>query len=148
MGRKMILFIPVVIVLAIVQTSIFPKMLIMNVMPEAVFVLERATLLRPTVEMFCDFGVSYARTGNFDEAERCFELAVDMIPSRMLPRYRLFCLYRDKELYAKAFDVAQQILGQRVKVVNSLTLDIKREVKTFCEEYKNPGKMPCRNKGN
>ncbi len=38
MGRKMILFIPVVIVLAIVQTSIFPKMLIMNVMPEAVFV--------------------------------------------------------------------------------------------------------------
>lgn len=115
--------------------------------PEAVFVLERATLLRPTVEMFCDFGVSYARTGNFDEAERCFKQAVGMIPSRMLPRYRLFCLYRDKGLYAKAFDVAQQILGQRVKVVNSLTLDIKKEVKTFCEEHKNPGKMPCRDKG-
>ena len=86
--------------------------------------------------MFCDLGVAYAQTGNFEGAEDCFKMAMDMIPSRMLPRYRLFCLYRDKGQYVEAFDIAGQVLKQKVKVVNSLVLDIRREVKAFCEEYK------------
>ena len=103
---------------------------------EAAFVLGKTILLRPTVEMFCDLGVAYAQTGNFEGAEDCFKMAMDMIPSRMLPRYRLFCLYRDKGQYVEAFDIAGQVLKQKVKVVNSLVLDIRREVKAFCEEYK------------
>ena len=98
---------------------------------EAIRLLEPASHLRPTVEMLCDLGTAYRKTGNLQKAENCFLTAIDMIPSRMLARYRLFCLYRDNKLTQKAEQIAWQILNQKVKVVNNITLDIKQEIKKY-----------------
>lgn len=101
--------------------------------PETIRLLEKSAHLRPTVEMLCDLGTAYRKTGDKQKAEQCFQTAIDMIPSRMLARYRLFCLYRDNGETQKAQQTAQEILTQKAKVVNSVTLNIKQEARKYYE---------------
>lgn len=97
----------------------------------ALQVLDQAARLRPTTEILCDLGNCHWQLKEYNQAEACFLLARDMIPARITARYHLFCLYRDRGLKQKAAEMAREILQTRVKIVNSRTLDAKREARGF-----------------
>lgn len=98
---------------------------------EAIPVLRQAATLRPTTGMLCDLGDCYRRMGQYAGAENCFLMARDMIPARLTARYHLFCLYRETEQAKKARAMAWEILQTKVKIVNSFTLDVKRESREY-----------------
>lgn len=105
---------------------------------EAIPVLKQAAALRPTTGMLCDLGDCYRRQGRYADAEYCFLLARDMIPARLTARYHLFCLYRETGRTEEACAMAREILQTKVKIVNSLTLDIKSEAREYLYRYKFP----------
>lgn len=98
---------------------------------EAIKILTDAVHLRPTEDMLTDLGICYQQTGRLAEAERCFLEAMHMLPARIMARYRLFCLYRDQGKQEKAREYALKIIDQPVKIVNSVTLEVKREVREY-----------------
>lgn len=97
----------------------------------ALKVLDQAARLRPTTEILCDLGDCYWQLKEYNQAEACFLLARDMIPVRITARYLLFCLYQETGQEQKTTAMAREILQTRVKVVNSRTLDAKREARRF-----------------
>lgn len=103
---------------------------------EAIPVLEQAAALRPTTGMLCDLGDCYRRQGRYADAEYCFLLARDMVPARLTARYHLFGLYREMDRVEEACVMAREILQTKVKIVNSLTLDIEREARTYLYRFK------------
>ena len=101
---------------------------------KALPVLEQAARLQPTSEILCDLGKCYVQQQEYDKAEYCFKQASFMVPAYLMPRYQLFCLYKEKGKKHLARSIAQEILNTSPKIVNSLTLDIKRIVKTWYKE--------------
>jgi hypothetical protein len=84
--------------------------------------------LLPTSDNYCIFGERYVKNGMYCKAEECFKTASLMIPNRILPNYSLFKLYQklgDKE---KTVMMANKILNQHVKIINTQTVRIQFEV--------------------
>lgn len=100
-----------------------------------VLVLQQCVALNPTSETLCALGETYQCRGQYQQAEQCFMRAAAMVPGYITPPYLLFRLYRTCGEEAKARAKACYILGMKPKVVNSLVLDIKRELKEY---MKNP----------
>lgn len=50
--------------------------------------------IMPSCENWCDLGDYFAEKGQYDKAEQYYLTASQMIPTRMLPNYRLWKLYR------------------------------------------------------
>lgn len=101
---------------------------------EAADALTKAVQFRTTVEMWNDLGISLQKSGRSAEARECFKTASDMLPARIVSRYHLFCIYRDNGDREKADECAREILQLHVKIVNSRTLDIKREIKSYLQK--------------
>ena len=100
---------------------------------EAQPLLEQAALLQPTTDILCDLGNCHARHGNFDNAQLCFKQAIRMVPCYLMPRYQLFCLYKEHNKTELAKSIAQEILALKPKITNSTTLSIKKIVRTWCK---------------
>ena len=96
-------------------------------------ILQQAAQLKPTTGILCDLGDCYYKLGKYDEAEACWLMARDMIPGRITARYHLFCLYQEIGQWQKAYYIAHEIIQMKVKVVNSLTLDMQREAKKYLD---------------
>lgn len=94
-------------------------------------VLEQCVALNPTSETLCALGEIYRLNRKYQKAETCFRQASSMVPGYITPRYLLFCLYQTKGEKDKAVQTAHFILRMRPKVVNSLVLDIKRELRNY-----------------
>lgn len=97
-------------------------------------VLEQAYTLRPTSALVCDLGICYEQTGDFDRSERAYTEAAYMVPSHILPRYRLFCLYRKQDDTVNATAAARYMLKMPVKVVNSSVLRYRNQARIFLRE--------------
>lgn len=100
-----------------------------------VSVLRQCVALNPTSETLCALGESYQHRGRYRQAEQCFLRAAAMVPGYITPPYLLFRLYRTCGEEEKAREKARYILGMRPKVVNSLVLDIKRELKEYMNNH-------------
>lgn len=84
-----------------------------------------------TSEMMIDEGMLYQKIKDYKAAEICFKSAYFMNPSRILPNYHLFKLYKETGDTAKAIKTAKLILAQPVSVVGSITLRIRKEVRDY-----------------
>ncbi|MDA3853976.1 MAG: O-antigen ligase family protein, partial [Bacteroidales bacterium] len=83
---------------------------------EAINVLENAkTYLNNTI-LYTALGDSYAKTGNYDEAEKAYYHAYYMVPSRFYPLYLLAKMFDTSEQHDKATAIANTILDKSVKV--------------------------------
>lgn len=98
---------------------------------EATEVLQQALRLRPCSGIAADLGDCYFRCGKYPEAENMLKKAVDMVPSSFNTRYRLFCFYRDTGQAWKAGQIAKEIATMKMKVVNTTTLRIRREIRNY-----------------
>lgn len=98
---------------------------------KATEVLQQALQLRPCSGVAADLGDCYFRCGKYPEAENMLKKAVDVVPSSFNTRYRLFCFYRDTGQTLKAGQMAEEIAAMKMKVVNTTTLRIRREIKNY-----------------
>lgn len=85
----------------------------------------------PTPENYILLGNYYARTKQYEKAEHTYKTAARMVPARLMPNYKLWRLYEKREDSTQALRMAQIILLQPVKVVNSFTINAKREAEEF-----------------
>ena len=95
--------------------------------------LEQMTMLAPTVEIYCDLGYCYQYVGEPVKAESCYRYALSMAPGRIMPHYRLFCLYRSLGNQEKMHEAGLRILSMKVKIENDKVRQIRREVKDVLE---------------
>lgn len=99
----------------------------------AVEPLYRLTRLAPTVEVFCNLGYCLQQKENTEGAEACFRYASSMAPGRIIPHYRLFCLYRSLKDKDRMKEEGQRILEMDVKIENERVRKTKKEVKFYLE---------------
>lgn len=98
---------------------------------DALPVLQRAARLKPSSRLLCDLGDCYRHAGNRHAAEASYLSASRMVPARILPHYRLFCLYRDEGMEAEAAAQAERMLTMPVKVVNTSVLRYRHQARLF-----------------
>ena len=87
----------------------------------------------PTYEAICEEGQRYQSEGKIVDAERCYELAWRMIPSRITATYLLFMLYAETDI-EKAQAMGDFILNrQQLRSVNGNTLKMKKDIRIFMD---------------
>lgn len=94
----------------------------------ALSVLEDALLICPCVKIYCDFGTIYQQQGKYLQAKEYYTVASNMIPSRVIPKYKLYKLYLQEKDFINAKKIANQILNTPVKVESTIFLKIKAEI--------------------
>ena len=94
-------------------------------------VLERGFLLRPTSELVCDLGRCYMYRGQWKEAEQKYRLAANMVPAYITPRHLLFKLYDMQGMAREAGQEAEYMLTMPVKIVNSSVIRARGQARAF-----------------
>ena len=94
----------------------------------AIAPLEQLIKLSPTVEIYCDLGYCYQSVGEMTKAESCYRYASSMAPGRIMPHYRLFCLYRSQKDRKRMREEGEYILKMDVKIENEKVKRIWKEV--------------------
>lgn len=84
--------------------------------------------ITPNCELYCLAGDAFMRLGRHSDAGYYYLTASHMIPTRIVPKYKLWQLYIATGDDAKAMDVASRLLSQPLKVENTTTLRAKVEV--------------------
>lgn len=102
---------------------------------KAIPVLEQLTALSPTSEIYCDLGLSYQYSKQFDKAEECYKYAAKMVPGFITPSYRLFKLYVLLGDERKTIELGRNILNMPLKITNKRTETLKEEVKSVLDTY-------------
>lgn len=74
-------------------------------------------------------GENYQHLGKQELAEAYYEHASMMCPSRFLPFYKLFYLYKENKEYDKMREMAELIIDKPMKIKTSSILMMKREMK-------------------
>lgn len=71
----------------------------------------------------------------YDKAIECYRIASNMLPAYVTPPYKLFCLYRELDMYAYAKEYAERIKNMVPKVENKKTKNIKEESEEFLRNH-------------
>lgn len=85
----------------------------------------------PTSETWCNIGDHYNRLGEYYKAEAYYKTASYMVPTRVMPNYKLWKCYEARGESHRAVEYAKKILSQPVKVENTVTLRIKGEMMEY-----------------
>ncbi len=101
-------------------------------------VLQDASLIVPTSDLFCDLGDVYKDKGESTLSKRHYLRAAYMVPSRLLPKYKVFDLYRIQGDTTEAVKWAEIILSTPVKVNNTLCIKIRGEAKRYLSSIRQP----------
>lgn len=88
----------------------------------------------PSCENYCFFGDIFLSNQRYAHAESYYKKAAYMIPCRLTPNYKLWNLYLQKGDTAKAIEIAEYMLEQKLKVENSFTIRSKSEIRKFLAE--------------
>ncbi len=87
----------------------------------------------PSSNAYTALGDRYLGCGDTLTAIASFRLASEMIPSRMLPRYGLFRVYREQGDSLAASVVAREALAVPMKTGNTATLRVRGEMGRYLE---------------
>lgn len=80
------------------------------------------------------FADNYYNLKRFDLAERYYENAADMIPSRIMPDYCLWKMYISLDNKEKTLQSANSILSKKIKIENPISEKIKAEVQKYISD--------------
>jgi len=117
-----------------------PEIMYMYVQKETIpdsmksYMLSRASSLFPDSEIYCMLGDESMNMGNLDKAEIFYRKAIDMVPSRITPRYKLFKLYISRGDTVLAVSLGRIVLSLKPKVESTKTLRMKGEIKDFLQD--------------
>lgn len=101
---------------------------------EGIMILEKATKIIPTSELFCDLGDLYMKEQNINRAIRSYTMANKMLPCRILPQFKLFSIYRQTGDTINMRLKGEELLATTIKVENTQALRIKEEVMQSLKE--------------
>lgn len=101
---------------------------------EALRVLKLLSRVRTSHDMYCEMGKCSLKLGLWEDAEKYFKKAYDMIPSRVTPLYHLLKLYKQTGKIDRAVEIANLILARKFKVINSVVLEARWESRQFLVE--------------
>ncbi|MGL4332855.1 MAG: O-antigen ligase family protein [Bacteroidales bacterium] len=85
----------------------------------------------PSCENYCFLGDIFLSSHRYAHAESYYRKAAYMIPCRLTPNYKLWNLYLQKGDTARAIEIAEYMLEQKLKVENSFTIRSKSEIRKF-----------------
>ena len=90
---------------------------------------KRIENILPSCENYCLLAEYFSAKKNHEQAETTLRSAIDMIPTRIRPKYQLWQLYVETENVPAAREMAQKIIDTPVKVESIYTLKIKAQLK-------------------
>lgn len=73
-------------------------------------------------------GDTYMKLNKYSKAEEMYELAHDMVPSRITPLYRIFVLLFKQGKQRDAENIGKKILCHKEKINSDISIQIKKEV--------------------
>lgn len=94
---------------------------------------ERLNEILPNCENWCDIGLIFQNCGDSITAQKYFNEASFMIPSRFKPDYLMWKLYIESGDSTNAIHTANLLLNKRLKVENTFTLKAKAELRLFLD---------------
>lgn len=100
----------------------------------AIPVLERASRLQPATVTYINLGDCYMNMGDFDRAGKSYNYALQMIPSRVMPVYKLAMLYLFKNENDKAMCIIEDYLERKNKKRTIASYEIELELKDIKKE--------------
>lgn len=71
---------------------------------------------------------NYTQLKQYPKAEKCFQLASEMIPNRFIPLYRLAKLYQETNRVKEAKTIANEIINKPIKIISPDVSIIKTEM--------------------
>lgn len=98
---------------------------------ESLPILQQTASIIPTSEILCDLGDLYFQQNQIGKAIECYQLSSNMIPNRIIPRYKLFQLYCNIGDSVQMRITGEKLLYMSIKVESTQTLRIKGEVKRY-----------------
>jgi len=102
---------------------------------KSVLFLQKAVDLRSDPNAFIMLGNSYNALKNYDKAEKAYQTAANIIPSRLYPKYLLANLYIKMNQTNKAILMAKTILNSREKVPTTAGKEIKTKMKVLIKKH-------------
>lgn len=106
-----------------------------NSLDKAEKVLLLAKKISPSCELYCDLGDIYAQKGETFKAIEYYKTASNMIPSRIIPHYKLFVLFKMNGDTISACETGKHLLTQPIKVENTKIIRLKSIVKNYLSKY-------------
>ena len=98
------------------------------------FVIECAAIC-PNTESFCRAGDTFALMGETASALQYYERASLMVPSRLTPRYKAFCLLLKNGQKEEAKAKGDEILSMDLKIRSSEVIRIRNEVESAMRTF-------------
>jgi len=88
-----------------------------------------------TSDLACDMGIAYMSLNQTEKAEQILLSACCMVPSKVLPKYLLFTLYKKNGQREKATEKAKEILNMEIKETGSVYLSAQAEAKSYLSSF-------------
>jgi len=96
--------------------------------------LEKAKQLRSDPILYTTLGDTYKALHTYDQAEKAYWQAWQMVPHKFYPKYLLAKLYGENGENEKARNLASELIGKEVKVESVAICEMKNELKEFMTE--------------
>jgi O-antigen polymerase len=100
---------------------------------KSIEVLTKAKEMITDTSLYRSLGDSYCYFKNYDEAEKCYRLAINIVPNKFSTRSHLANLYLMKHDTVQAKKVALEILNMPVKIPSKRITSIKKEMKNIID---------------
>lgn len=84
---------------------------------------------------------NYKKQSDFHSAEKCYELAFQMCPSRFMPLYELVEIYDSTDCPKQAYKLACEIVNKPIKIPSPLIMAIKKKMKRKMTELEKRAKL-------
>ncbi len=94
----------------------------------AIPVLTRATEIEPNTNIYLNLGDCYMNKDSLVEAEKAYKYALQMIPSRIKPVYKLALLYMFSNRNSKAMEIIEGYLNREKKKRTIASYEIELEL--------------------
>ncbi len=104
-----------------------------NEYKKAIKILKKAEKLFKTSDLYYYLGICYENLGELNEAKKAFEIAVNIVPHKFLPKYRLTLVYDKINMEDKAVEMAKKTITMPAKINSRIVQDIKMKLREFLE---------------
>lgn len=101
---------------------------------ESIIILEKARTLWSDPVIYITLGDGYKLLKQYDKAKENYLIAVNMIPHKLFPKYKLACLFKEMGNDKDFTNISREILSQKLKVDSFLAGEIKNEIKKMSDQ--------------
>lgn len=96
-------------------------------------VLRRAATISCDPMIYNRLGKNYQAMKHYNDAEKCFEMAENLVPHKLYPYYLLVKMYIEKGDTDKAIENANELLNMEVKISSPATKQMKSETQILVD---------------